>query len=783
MGKPIGRDLDREMMAKIHTLFDRILDTVNKENPSYAFDFEQFVDCFDVEDHFTKRVFEFLVKETAQRHRSSHPHSHTQHLLRHRPPTIHHSRANTRVVSTVGPAPRSPPATDSPRIRRPHSATIFRHINSPSEMDEEHPQDLEMVEEINNDTEDDEDETEGEPGERLTAAAAGASIDSAGRSTEQTGGSLTPYTSGAALRSMLDARALTARTQNISRRSRIAHRMLSYDLMTLDRMNHNRQLLESLLTPPLPSSSLPTFSTQLPTSGNSRSGTSRSDLTHRHSSPRPPADLWDSMERAPESFRSWAETAPLPSSSSSTAYGSGSGSTFYGLQTQEPQHSPGHEWRQQQIRNVYVQHLQARGQRRSLTQELMADQASAQHQQNERQRTLQTLNGQTTTATTATTTTTTTATTPNVTALTTTAAQDTPTQQPQQTSEAQPQQGQSAQGQSQTAHPGQQHQHQQQQQQDRPVVTPAHENALLLVDTASSSPGTPAPTMTHPEPSTPLSATTTAAQAVITRPPTSSYEEFQSLTRRGREVLRNEYVNELYIEEDAQVLMTGEVSRRRRRRVGGQVMNTNDGASEDGPAQQQQQQQQQQQAQPYDIASENSNEIISQSQQQHQPQPEQPVTLPTTRPRVQFEICTSEATGSGSSTSITGSTTAGGGSHIIHGSTGLGIPTITVHDPSDANTTTTSTTTATDGTPGQQQQQQQQQQPISSGTYLGTSPENNVPPTPPSPNPNRNPRATFTDRRRSSINPADIEAIARELHRNNTRGGSGSNSANSNSSS
>lgn len=38
-----------------------------------------------------------------------------------------------------------------------------------------------------------------------------------------------------------------------------------------------------------------------------------------------------------------------------------------------------------------------------------------------------------------------------------------------------------------------------------------------------------------------------------------------------------------------------------------------------------------------------------------------------------------------------------------------------------------------------------------------------IPPTPPSPNPNRNPRPTFQDRRRSSINPADIEAVVRQL--------------------
>jgi hypothetical protein len=41
-----------------------------------------------------------------------------------------------------------------------------------------------------------------------------------------------------------------------------------------------------------------------------------------------------------------------------------------------------------------------------------------------------------------------------------------------------------------------------------------------------------------------------------------------------------------------------------------------------------------------------------------------------------------------------------------------------------------------------------------------------VPPTPPSPNPNRNPMPTFQDRRRSSINPADIETLVREMEAN-----------------
>ncbi|KAG0369121.1 hypothetical protein BGX24_002548 [Mortierella sp. AD032] len=48
----------------------------------------------------------------------------------------------------------------------------------------------------------------------------------------------------------------------------------------------------------------------------------------------------------------------------------------------------------------------------------------------------------------------------------------------------------------------------------------------------------------------------------------------------------------------------------------------------------------------------------------------------------------------------------------------------------------------------------------------GSSHGQSVPPTPPSPNPNRNPMPTFQDRRRSSINPADIETLVREMEAN-----------------
>ncbi|GJJ69061.1 hypothetical protein EMPS_01407 [Entomortierella parvispora] len=664
MGRTVGRDLDREMMAKIHTLFDRILDTVNKENPNFTFDFEQFVDCFDEDDQFIKRVFQFLVKETAQRHRTAHPQ--TQQPLR-RPYTIHHSPAHTRVIRSLGPAPASYLPADSPRMRRPYSATVYRHINDPAEMEQEQEEEEEAAA-LQHDLSEDE---EVDLDMQLDAAAAAASTALASMSSVSDlvpGGSLTSYySSGAALRSMLDARGTGPYSR--SRRSRMAHRMLSYDLLTLDQ---NRSHLESLLNPH-PFGSAPSTTT----GSGSASGTRRtSGLVLRRATTR---SILDSMESAPESFAQPA-SAPLPSS----------GSTFYGIQSQEPLHLPGHEWRQQMIRSVYAQHLQERERARA--------------------RTLQTLNGQTAGSATA-----------NGATPATTTAQDTPGHQQQQQQPGQSTPAASATPQSLQAD----------QQSDRNVFTP-HENALLLVEpsTAGTNPGDSSTSASVSSPSS-----TAQASAAAARPSLSSYEEFQNLTRRGREVLRNEYANELYIEEDSQVLMTGDVSRRRRRR-GGQTLNPNDGQGDTT-------------AHAYDIAADNSSTIISQSQQQ--------TTVPSrASPRESTEVATSttaaNAAATGAATTDRETPSSGG----VHQETqpeeaaGLSVPTITVQGTDGAESGVESSSNSHDR---------------NNGSNPNSNPRRRVgfPPTPPSPNPNRNPMPTFTDRRRSSINPADIEAIAREM--------------------
>ncbi|KAG0063992.1 hypothetical protein BGZ90_002418 [Linnemannia elongata] len=89
MGRPISRDFEGELVIKFKALFEKIVDGVNKENPSYPFDFERFVDGFSADDYITKQVFEYLVKEAARNYRRSNPYDRIPPFPR--PPTIHHT--------------------------------------------------------------------------------------------------------------------------------------------------------------------------------------------------------------------------------------------------------------------------------------------------------------------------------------------------------------------------------------------------------------------------------------------------------------------------------------------------------------------------------------------------------------------------------------------------------------------------------------------------------------------------------------------------------------------
>ncbi|KAF9977810.1 hypothetical protein BGZ65_007247 [Modicella reniformis] len=99
MGRLVSRNLEDELMIKIKKLFDRIFDSVIKENPSYSFGFEQFVDSFDENDHYMKQVFEFLIMEMAQRYRTANPNA--QHSVHGRPYTVQHFSATENVMDNT----------------------------------------------------------------------------------------------------------------------------------------------------------------------------------------------------------------------------------------------------------------------------------------------------------------------------------------------------------------------------------------------------------------------------------------------------------------------------------------------------------------------------------------------------------------------------------------------------------------------------------------------------------------------------------------------------------
>lgn len=69
MGKWAEKSYDDELVRKIKVIFNGIEKKLEKDNPNSTFGFENFVETFDVNDKFVQRMFEFLVKETAQSHR------------------------------------------------------------------------------------------------------------------------------------------------------------------------------------------------------------------------------------------------------------------------------------------------------------------------------------------------------------------------------------------------------------------------------------------------------------------------------------------------------------------------------------------------------------------------------------------------------------------------------------------------------------------------------------------------------------------------------------------
>ncbi|KAF9913845.1 hypothetical protein BX616_009461 [Lobosporangium transversale] len=714
MGLPVGRNLEDELMTKIKRLFDRILDTVNKENPSYTFDFEQLVDCFDENDPFTRRVFDFLVKETALRYRGSHPNARSQ----PRPHTIHHyAMPDNRALNSIGNNDNSTDiSSNSNNSLGPVSIATHRHhyhAQRSSGSTSSSERDLTL---------------------RSTTSAAGSPITSENAPTSSS--------SGAALRYLLANQGFGSSS---SRRARMAQRSLSQSLYTYQQgqsslLGAMSALSNSSFTENGGSAQNRTQQDNEGTSGSSGS-TSVTDVTasaigslrrpsrrgetlerQRAFIFRPPSragDLSTSMESAPDSFRieGWN---PSTSSISFTSevYEPASGEMHGVRSMRNMQEHFAQELRQEHIRQFYIQTLQARGRQRQ-------QQAS---QQSPLQEAYRRLHGE------------------HV------LPSEDSSQQSQQQQQQQQQQSYQAFQRSQTPH------------QPRYQL---RENGLMLVQYPPSSPSsttTSESTINRDASQSALSTSSSSLGSGLQAPLEERYLEFSDSTERGRAAMRNALATGLNIEEDHQILLTGEMSRRRRRRVIGRFSNMNGSP---------------------DIASDNSSAIISQSQQEQDLGQEGPQGQDQSSSTGSTELTNESSLEPSSSHSelhrsrqqstedtvtfedhnCPAITISSPNNQPITSQPTTSIPTLMLnHIDSNAAPAITSNSTSSANTENILRSHE--------GLELDPTQEEDghrhrsVPPTPPSPNPNRNPMPTFQDRRRSSINPADIEAVVREMEAN-----------------
>ncbi|KAF8931504.1 hypothetical protein BGZ47_011805 [Haplosporangium gracile] len=811
MGRPVARNLEDEMMTKIKALFDRILDTVNKEN---------FVDCFDENDHFTKRVFEFLVKETAQRYRSAYPQpqhsSHPRTTIHHLPEGAQDSRSATgattptsnTLAAGAGTGAGGAGATGGGELTGATlvpSATALRqhnhhhHHHSPFQSSRHSFPPLERDSLVRSPS---------------TLAGFGSMNENAQAPAPSTS------SSGAALRYLLSSQGFG---QN-SRRSRMAQRMLSNDLLAFHQGQPSLFSSLSALSSPVlgpdamlasasrgssstttsrrPAQdldiSLPTSSALPMGSSSGAAGASSSPALGSASaatsstSPRvrsPFEQMQDrqdrfrrhmplrefSMELMPESFRS---------TDSNT-----SGSSFHVWDDLESPNDPTvprassssqrrrvivaenmRQAREQQIRQMYAQTLRARPPlaqpSSTLTSSSQAHPSSSQtsssssseptnpfqqhlHQQLQEQRARR---------------------------------QYDQLRQLEQSQHAHQQALQALQGQRLVA-PEDTQQLSSSSQQDQPQSATQslpqryvlQDNGLRLVQPYPGSPGTPVPLSSTPSDSTATGGLTSQSTGSLSSPISQQvldevYQEFSSSTERGRAAMRNALAADLHIDEDHQVLLTGEVSRRRRRRVVGRFSN-----SMGSP----------------DIGSDNSSAIISQQQQQQEQREQESLDSAAAAAAVAVAVAPTDSV---SPLPPTSSTTAQQPHNAEQQQQGT-VPVIDTALPTGATITTSSAATigsmttaptlpevsvemvdsqTTRGDVEHHGSSEINRSSGGSGGHLGlgltsagsTSHRQNVPPTPPSPNPNRNPMPTFQDRRRSSINPADIETLVREMEAN-----------------
>ncbi|KAK9700766.1 hypothetical protein K7432_012042 [Basidiobolus ranarum] len=85
MGKWAEKSYDDELLRKMKKLFNEISEKSEKDNAEPPISYQSFVETFDENDHFIRRLFEFLVKDTTQRHRKKRSHQTYSELQRHHP--------------------------------------------------------------------------------------------------------------------------------------------------------------------------------------------------------------------------------------------------------------------------------------------------------------------------------------------------------------------------------------------------------------------------------------------------------------------------------------------------------------------------------------------------------------------------------------------------------------------------------------------------------------------------------------------------------------------------
>ncbi|KAF9143531.1 hypothetical protein BGX30_000220 [Mortierella sp. GBA39] len=811
MGRPVARNLEDEMMTKIKALFDRILDTVNKENPQYTFDFEQFVDCFDENDHFTKRVFEFLVKETAQRYRSAHP---QPQYSSHPRATIHHLPGGQDARSTTGAAALASNAsasagtdagatgggestggssTPSATTLRQHHHHHHHHSSFQSSRHSLPPLERDSL-----------------ARSPSTFAGLGSMNENAQATAPSTG------SSGAALRYLLSSQGFG---QN-SRRSRAAQRMLSNDLMAFHQGQPSLFSSLSALSSPVlgtdatlastatrgPSSATTagrrhtqdmdtslsiSSASQIGSSSGVAGGASSSSATGSASaaalstSPRvrsPFEQMQDrqdrlrrymplrefSMELMPDSIRSTDSNAsgssfplsddPEPVTDLTVARASSSSQRRRVIVAENMRQA-----REHQIRQLYAQTLRTRpppaqpsstqtSSNQAQPSSSQAPSSSPSEPSNPfRQHYIQQLQEQRA------------------------RRQYDQLRQLEQSQHAHQQALQALQGQRLVA-PEDTQQLSSPSQQDQPHSSTQslaqryvlQDNGLRLVQPYPGSPGTPIPLPSTASDSVAtggLTSQSTGSLSALTSQQVldEAYQEFSSSSERGRAAMRNALAADLHIEEDHQVLLTGEVSRRRRRRVVGRFSN-----SMGSP----------------DIGSDNSSAIISQQQQQQEQREQEslesaavaptdsvsllPPTSSTTVQHTRNAEQQQQGTEPVVDTTLPTSSSIATPSATTTGSTTTTAPTVPEVSVEMVDNQTTRDDAEHHGSSDSSSSSSSSSGHLGLGlTSTGsTSHGQTVPPTPPPPNPNRNPMPTFQDRRRSSINPADIETLVREMEAN-----------------